>query len=385
VAPAELGQTNDPKALVPGNAEAIVDKARVLRARAEDALSAGHALKRIDTGAWTGEASARFHETHQTEVPRWMQAGDSLNAAATALDDYAACLSWAQSQAAEAIHLWNQGQAATQQAQVAHEQVVSDSHARTRANAERGDPSVVRPPVFSDPGEAQRQAAREVLDRARQQLGDAGDRTAEVLSGQSTLAPQDSQKQATENFYGGIWSSVRGAGESVLEAISDPASTVAAMAHNIAHPVETFKQAVAWDDWANGRGDRALGKVTGDFLVGAATLGTSKAAKTLLRKTPHKPPAVKPEVTDPKLGNIVNALYRGIDHPNRTGDGTTADAVRHERSTNEDVQGKNHERKARESIRALDRWLRRNPDASEADRQVAQAERDNLRDALGLG
>ncbi|PKW16871.1 hypothetical protein [Saccharopolyspora spinosa] len=168
--------------------------------------------------------------------------------------------------------------------------------------------------------------------------------------------------------------------------ISDPASTVSAMTYSVTHPVETFKAAVAWDDWANGRGDRALGKITGDVLVSAATLGVGKVAKTLLRKPPPKPPAaVRPSVTDPKLNNIVGPLYRGTAHPDRTGDGTTADAVRHERATNEDVQGRNHEKKARESIRALDRWLRKNPNASEADRQIAQVERDNLRDALGLG
>ncbi|MER5392558.1 hypothetical protein [Saccharopolyspora sp. NPDC002686] len=205
------------------------------------------------------------------------------------------------------------------------------------------------------------------------------------MSAEAVLAPQDSQKQADANFYGGIWNSISGFGEGLGTLISDPASTVSAMAYSVTHPVETFKAAVAWDDWANGRGDRALGKITGDVLVSAATLGVGKVAKTLLRKPPPKPPAaVRPSVTDPKLNNIVGPLYRGTVHPDRTGDGTTADAVRHERATNEDVQGKNHEKKARESIRALDRWLRRNPNASEADRQIAQAERDNLRDALGL-
>ncbi|MGI8311835.1 putative T7SS-secreted protein [Saccharopolyspora hattusasensis] len=382
--PAELGQASDPKALIPGAPDAILEKVRVLGARAEDSIRAGEALKQIDTGAWTGEASDRFHDERRTEVPRWLKAGDSLNAARRALETFAECLSWAQGQAAEAIELWKQGEEATRRAQTAHDQAVADAQARTQANAGRGDPTVVQAPAFSDPGEAQRQAARDMLERARQQLADVGDRTADALSTEAVLAPQDSQKQADANFYGGIWNSIAGFGEGLTTLISDPAGTVSAMAYSVTHPVETFKAAVAWDDWANGRGDRALGKITGDVLVSAATLGVGKVAKTLLRKPPPKPPAaVRPSVTDPKLNNIVNALYKGIDHPERTGDGTTADAVRHERATNEDVQGKNHERKARESIRALNNWLRKNPNASEADRQIAQAEIDNLRDALG--
>jgi hypothetical protein len=60
-------------------------------------------LKKIDTGAWQGPASDKFHEDHQTEVPRWLEASDSLDNAAQMLTAYANTLSWAQGQAAEAI------------------------------------------------------------------------------------------------------------------------------------------------------------------------------------------------------------------------------------------------------------------------------------------
>lgn len=33
----------------------------------------------------------------------------------------------------------------------------------------------------------------------------------------------------------------------------------------------TFEQMVAWDGWAAGRGDQALGKITGDLRVGLAS------------------------------------------------------------------------------------------------------------------
>lgn len=277
----DLGQTTDPKALIPGNPAAVFENARVLGARANSAATVGDALKRIDTGSWTGQASDRFHEDHQTEVPRWLQAGDSLDNAAQMLDGYASTLSWAQGQAAEAIAKWQQGDAATQRAAAAHDRAVSEAQAQTQANAQRGDPTVVQPPPFVDPGEAQRREARGILDRARQQLAAEGDRCAEALRVEASLAPQDSRKQADANFYGGIGDSISGAGEALWTAITDPAETVVAMAHNIAHPVDTFKEVVAWDDWANGHGDRALGKITGGLLL----FGAGKVAKGLLGKS----------------------------------------------------------------------------------------------------
>ncbi|WP_158890772.1 putative T7SS-secreted protein [Amycolatopsis anabasis] len=276
---AELGQSSDPKALIPGNPEAVFENARVLRARARSATATGEALKRIDTGGWQGQASNKWHDEHQTEVPRWLQGGDSLDAGAAVLEDHAHCLSWAQGQAAEAVRLWQQGETATQQAKAAHEHAVVEANAQTQANAGRGDPTVVQPPTFTDPGETQRQAARDMLNRARQQLAEVGDRTTATLHAEAGLASQDSQKQADANFFGGIWDSISGLGEGIANLITDPGGTVAAMASAVTHPVDTLKDIVAWDDWANGRGDRALGKITGDMLLGVASFGVGKVAK----------------------------------------------------------------------------------------------------------
>jgi hypothetical protein len=96
---------------------------------------------------------------------------------------------------------------------------------------------------------------------------------------EGAAAPQDSRKQADANFFGGIWDSIKGAGEGLYQILSDPAEVVAAMAHNIAHPVDTFKEMVTWDDWANGHGDRALGKITGNMLVGFTAFGLGKVLK----------------------------------------------------------------------------------------------------------
>lgn len=128
---------------------------------------------------------------------------------------------------------------------------------------------------------------------------------------------------------------------------------------------------------------------TGLTTVGAGVISVAQSATGPDRIEPLQPgpsgspAAPRPSVTDPDLDNIVNDLYRGTRSSTRTGDGTTADAVRFERSTGESVQDKFHTAKANNYVRALRRWLRRHPRASTADREVAEREYENLMDALG--
>lgn len=55
----------------------------------------------------------------------------------------------------------------------------------------------------------------------------------------------------------------------------------------------------------------------------------------------------KPVVSNTKLQNIVNDLYKGTTNPSRVGTGTTADAVRNELATGLPTGGKFHSEKAR--------------------------------------
>ena len=60
----------------------------------------------------------------------------------------------------------------------------------------------------------------------------------------------------------------------------------------------------------------------------------SKLAKGLAQCAKRAAKALPtPKVADPKLGNIVNDLYKGAKGPNPLGIGSTADAVRNELST----------------------------------------------------
>ncbi|MBM7327375.1 hypothetical protein JS562_30380, partial [Agrobacterium sp. S2] len=93
--------------------------------------------------------------------------------------------------------------------------------------------------------------------------------------------------------------------------------------------------------------------------------------------------AIQPVVGDPKLQNLMDNIYKGTRNPNRVGDGTLADAVRHERVTGGTVGGRTHTIKAEETIVGLQNWLDRNPHALQVDRQEAITQIQNLKNALG--
>ena len=89
-----------------------------------------------------------------------------------------------------------------------------------------------------------------------------------------------------------------------------------------------------------------------------------------------------PSVSDSKLQNLVNNLWKGTANSSPVGNGTTADAVRYERATGQPVGGKFHTIKAQETVNGLTNWLKNNPNASYSDRLVAQSLIDDLLGAL---
>ena len=91
---------------------------------------------------------------------------------------------------------------------------------------------------------------------------------------------------------------------------------------------------------------------------------------------------MKPDVEDQKLRNYVDQLFKGVENPRRTGDGTTMDAIRHELRTGETVHDRRHVLKGEETLRGLERWLRQNPEASTSDRDLARGLADEIRKAL---
>jgi hypothetical protein len=98
----------------------------------------------------------------------------------------------------------------------------------------------------------------------------------------------------------------------------------------------------------------------------------SRQAATVAKSLPV------PKVGDPKLGNIVSDLFKGAKGPNPIGTGSTMDALRNEIATGAMTHGRFHTQKAFDNIRALESWLRKNPNAASHDRLVAQSLLDDL-------
>jgi hypothetical protein len=174
----ELGQTKDPKALIPGSPEAVTHAAETLVAQGGKLQTIGQDLGTVRIDGWLGPASTAFWDGFTPEKPKWLTGQAALQSAAEALHGHAETLRWAQSTAADAIDLWERGEAATKAAKTQFDQdLVSakESGATT--------------PSFSDPGEELRQQARELLQRARTQLAEAGGTTASAITGHGGGAP----------------------------------------------------------------------------------------------------------------------------------------------------------------------------------------------------
>lgn len=388
---AELGETADPRALVPGDPEAARATARAMVAYAGNLHEAGDGLTRISTPeGWTGEAADAFRRRFALQPPLWQDGGDAFTAASRALDIYAETVDWAQRQAADAVRVFGEAQAVSQQ-QAASVPVTAGA-----------------PPV--DAGDAGRARAHELLDRARVQLAAAGDDAARTLDEAASVAAN------SRTFWDDVGDVLGDIGDAAVDVGRDVVNGAASIGNAALHHPAVVGAMLG------GAGLIALGAAgevggvaldatgvaapagislnvasagliaTGAGLAGAGAISVAMNARGDDRVEPAgsggnppplRPAAHRPEVEDPDLQNIVRDLYRGADNPRRAGDGTTADALRTERATGRRVGNREHFRKASQYVRALKRWLRRNPDASLADRGIAQNELNNLLEALG--
>jgi hypothetical protein len=132
-----------------------------------------------------------------------------------------------------------------------------------------------------------------------------------------------------------------------------------------------------WDLTVPGNGDH-------DFYVEPAGNGgdTYDVAAATTAILVHNCTLPTPRVSNSKLQNLANYLYKGTGNPNLIGDGTTMSAAQSEVAGGDLVEGSNHIIKAQESVRALSNWMTRNPDASSSDMLVARSLQNLLNDAL---
>lgn len=107
---AALGETSDPKELIPGDAEKLGELATALTNWSDRFDGIGDGLHGLRIPGWTGQASDTFWPTLSKEKTNWYLAADAMSGAAATVTSYSSTLSWAQQQAATAITQWESGQ-----------------------------------------------------------------------------------------------------------------------------------------------------------------------------------------------------------------------------------------------------------------------------------
>jgi hypothetical protein len=294
----ELGETTDPRALIPGKPDAIGDNVDAIRGRARSLHEAGENLKKIDADSWRGTAGDRFRDRFTYEPGRWLKAGDAFERTANALEAYNGTLRWAQGQAAEAIRIYGEGDAVSRQARAS----------AVAAAETRGGP--VAAGGLADPGEQKRQEAREILARARTQHDDVGRQAAAAIRSQTAEAPEEPSwvddvlggigdaASATGEFLSdvvsGFWEGTTGLAEFLAEIsphhlITDPAAygeSMSSLAHGmtqaVQHPVDFAKS--VYDDAVKDGPGRTIGNLLSGVVLGGGALKGAKMLGKLGKK-----------------------------------------------------------------------------------------------------
>jgi len=261
----DLGQTTDPKVLVPGDPAAVTRTANGMTAYGDELHNAGQGLQTIDTNqGWSGQAADNFRSVYQGQPSKWLTAGDAFHAAAAALTSYAGTLTWAQQQAADAIQLWNDGQAATTQAKTAHDQAVQQAQQHAAAQTAAGTPTAAPDIPFVDPGEAKRAAARDTLNRALAQLDSAGNTAADAVGRARDQAPP---KPGLLDKIGDALSDV---GNTLLHAGEDFVNDVASLGNAmLQHPGDVMETLSGFGLATISAGGEGLGTVLDATGIGA--------------------------------------------------------------------------------------------------------------------
>ncbi|MFI9119354.1 putative T7SS-secreted protein [Streptomyces bikiniensis] len=305
----QLGQTEEADELVHGKPEKIAAAVKNLRdfQRAFDLVGGG--MRKLDAGHWKGEAAEAFRKKFQTLPTDWLRAADAMEKAAEALETYSRAVVSAQGKAREAIALYKEGDKDSKEAVDAY-------------NAARdGDSPLPRPEAFSDPGEAKRQRAREVLDGARKARNEAGETAKAAVAAALAHAPKEptgreramtelldlSMAQSVElaHFGGGIVKGTAGLLNFVRSVnptdpynLTHPAEyykgvnmTLAGLASSAANPDRVLKN--AWDA-AKGDPSEFLGRLVPE-LIGTKGAGLARTGVRVgLNGAKHVPEPGKP-------------------------------------------------------------------------------------------
>lgn len=212
----ELGMTNDPVVLVPGSHAAAHTVASAWRSRSEAATALRDGLRDLEVdSAWTGYPYDKYLERAEYVRSSWQRCGEYLMSGAAALSAYGDALRWAQDEAARAIDLWEQAEAATVVSRQAHRVKVRE------LERDLGLRHVELDVPFIDGGADLRAQAVDVLTNARGVLDRYAMDAANTIHDAADAAPLETPKQ-TESTTN--WAVAGAIGAAVFEtAVLNPA------------------------------------------------------------------------------------------------------------------------------------------------------------------
>ncbi|WP_327290212.1 putative T7SS-secreted protein [Streptomyces sp. NBC_01198] len=315
VAEQQLGQTDDPKELLHGDAGKIRAAATHLT-KFSKAFDTGHTgLTHLDPGDWDGAGAEAFRAKFKPQPAKWAKAATACQDAATALETYAHTVDWARGQATEAVRLWKQGVAKRKAAADAYNSTLDTYHDDVKAYNDKvddgKDPGTkpVAPAAFTDPGAKDRQAAQHTLDAARKQRDTAASHAQTAITTATALAPAKPDFTGRmENDFGDVGKAAPIAGEHFLGGLVRSGTDLVKFArglnptdpYNMTHPAqylthlnataaglvdmtqhpERLPGIILGSGWGSD-GSEAGGRLVGNILLAIATDGGSAAGKTV--------------------------------------------------------------------------------------------------------
>lgn len=309
----QLGETDDPKELVRGDFDAINKTADHLRKFAAAFGETAQGMTRMDSSHWQGKAASAFREKFDPHPKQWSTAQEACQSAAKAWADFAQTVQWAQGQAAQAVSLYSKATQESEQAKAAYSKQTEEFDKSVAAFNSVGsaghDPGTTpqQPGAFVDPGAADAQHARQLLDDARMQRDSVAAEAKAVIESATNLAPAEPtfvQKlgagasdllkgsvAATEHYVGGGIKAVGGLGKLIrsinpadpynlghpAEYIDGISTTAAGLVHMAANPISAVTS-IAGDGWGTDPFE-AVGKLEANIGIGVVTGGVGGAAE----------------------------------------------------------------------------------------------------------
>ncbi|MQY25039.1 putative T7SS-secreted protein [Nocardia aurantia] len=171
----QLGQTDDPKQLIHGDAAAIGHAADLVRKMGDSVDKTGQALKAIDVADWTGKGANAFHTTFGKQPRLWFDGADAMHQAATILTDWSHAVTTAQGHAADAITTWKQADTEERRRKTWWNNLSADEQRRT---------------TLTDTWTTLRDNARAILNRARTDRDNAAGIAVSGLQAATAKAPE---------------------------------------------------------------------------------------------------------------------------------------------------------------------------------------------------